>query len=835
MNQLPKSLQLSESIENKEQRIETISIFPRSINDTNTAGGQCSFILPRRGAYLSADSRIVLPATCVEEGYQYPPNLGVFSLIQSASMRTESSGKFAEIDNANHLYANLNQLTEPEKKLNIDSQLHGINFVFETCSGSKLDSNPDNSEVLAGQYRLAGDVYEKENPSQDVKGRNNCRPNWVNADYNFNLETDYENTPQYSISLGDLFPGLFKVDRQFPLGLLNEEVILDIVFSQNGDWGSNDRAIFCPSQSLATHDSITSLVWITQGQVHTSLYNQTDLIMDNQVTGSGTGLRLMYDSDATGKMINVRILDGGKGYKETDMIKFQDPAPLNYQVDPKFMISTAVDPSIDDDESVFNIVEGSGYEDGETYNVSYSENQTFLLNESNSFKVIYNEAEDTNDENWFEIVDPENVTRPYGTVKVETPSGGTQAQILIARKVVNVTTSSPAGAFAVGDSFCLSTDQETAIGTILEKDANNMPTKLLILGPQELVATNKIEKSGDDTKNCVLDTVEDHVVYATEAGLGLDPVFNYNDTPGKKINIVTDQVFIATDLIYYLDGRLERDQDKMMKEGFQQVYTQFKSMKTTISEFSNDVSGYGSKSTQQFSRLMGLSNEVLRNILFRLYPSGPQDVAKFPYHNVTGGKQNPLLLNYCSRASRAQDGMRFNVNVNSIPYYSSQIQTDLRMYHELNKCFGKPFYINKGHYMASPDCRQDNWTDNLTEDNPSKQPGFTTLDSAIVVTKQYEENDRKAGVSNQGYMGISQTHLRGTGHLMGCSFKKQVDAEQVAGNGVAVGSQAVDLQFEYDATYDPRFDGQSTLMCFAECERVLLIKQGSIINTTSSI
>ena len=136
----------------KQMRIESLTVFPRTINDNET-GGQVHFVLPNKG-YLSSDSRIVLPAKCADPAYQYPPNVGVFSLASTATLSTESRGVLCQLDNAGELYANMNLLTPPEKKRSIDSVLHGINYVCETASSSKCDGVLANVECMPGMFRL---------------------------------------------------------------------------------------------------------------------------------------------------------------------------------------------------------------------------------------------------------------------------------------------------------------------------------------------------------------------------------------------------------------------------------------------------------------------------------------------------------------------------------------------------------------------------------------------------------------------------------------------------------------------------------------------------------
>ena len=65
-------LSLLSDLRNRQQYIETVSVYPRFINDS-TNGGSMSLVLPKKKAYLSGDSRLILPCTCVDTGYQFPP------------------------------------------------------------------------------------------------------------------------------------------------------------------------------------------------------------------------------------------------------------------------------------------------------------------------------------------------------------------------------------------------------------------------------------------------------------------------------------------------------------------------------------------------------------------------------------------------------------------------------------------------------------------------------------------------------------------------------------------------------------------------------------------
>ena len=204
MNQ--KLLNISDpDAEIRSMRIESTSIYPRTINDS-AYGGSCSFVLPSKG-FITGDCSIVLPATCTEAGYQYPVNCGVFSLIERATIG--SGGKvWDEVSPANELLSMLNMTVHPERKMNLNSVMNGINYAFQTCSGSKLDADSGNAEVLGGQYRLVADEYELKFGGRI--GRKNQIPYAMNGKQAVKLTTDAQTTPQYSIRLIDLFPGLFQ-------------------------------------------------------------------------------------------------------------------------------------------------------------------------------------------------------------------------------------------------------------------------------------------------------------------------------------------------------------------------------------------------------------------------------------------------------------------------------------------------------------------------------------------------------------------------------------------------------------------------------------------------
>ena len=789
--------------------------------------------MPKKAAYLSSDSRIVIPCTCLEKGYQFPPNAGIFSVIESATLSTASSGPFAQVsESAGELYANMNLLTPPERKLNVDSVLHGVNFVMETGSGSKLNANKADAEKLAGQYRLICDKYNEKVPSTRVKGRNNCKPNWLNGEPAFKLETDVNKTPQYSIALADLFPGLFSHAFQFPLGLIQEDVFLDITFSQNAGRNNNSRAVFCPSLSTQTKNSMISVGVVTKGQGAAAA---TDVVLANPTSSlqdpKGSGLRLMVDivDDGNGDFYteNVRIIDGGKGYQDGEELIF-----AHAQLGTQNMIVMAASKfkTWDSVNNWYVDNDGAGYATNDVKVVTHPTNPDLNFNikvtGQNAGALTSCVLASVDDNNNLSVA--ANYDTPY---EVE---GG--AALYLIKQNITFTNAAGAGAFVVGD-IVVDHAAATNMGVVAVIDGNGRPTQLKVIKGSFADGTRLDKQSDANAVYCTLTqitTASADRATTTTNGLGLDPVFNFdnNNESDGKINIETGQVMLVSDLIYYFDGKLERDMKQMMEGGINVNYTQFLPNKSDLTGDA-DVSDYGQSDPQSHNRLIGFANETVRTIMFNLDNSGtvPGDVTTSDLPYVGQDKINPLLNKYHSRASLVQDGLSWNLNINSIPWYSSKVETDMRMFREANKMFGK-FYLNKGQYQAWNQARQDKWTTTLTDGAPSAQPGFTTLDSNTEPTLQYEINDRKAGIVNQGWNGISQKWLRGMHHMNGVSFK--MSDQNVPDNGVRVGAQQLDITIDYDSTYDPWYSGQCTLSLFGEVERRMTIHKGKIAVTAAS-
>ena len=815
----------------KSMRIESTSIYPRTINDS-AYGGACSIVLPNKG-FITGDASIVLPAIASDGGYQYPVNVGVYALIARATI--SSGGKvWDEVSPANELLSMLNMTVHPERKMNLNRVMNGINYAFETCSGSKLDADAGNAEVLGGQYRLVADEYNLTFGGRI--GRKNQPPYAMNGKQAVKLTTSAQTTPQYSIRLMDLFPGLF-LDGTFliPTGSLTEEITIDLVFSRDGAFANNDRAVFMPSLSTKAKDSIAQVALVQRGYTGNPANNETGVVLTE-----GKGSRVLVDVVA-GFTENIRVLDGGRAFTANEIVEYdKSSAPL---LNTKLMVMVGNE-QFNAPTSYTNIaveIAGTGFVANTEYTFTNTTGGVVY-----SMKLKATQVSNTGSLQRAEPLISEEYPLTLLAEKafVFTPGGGgTQATVYVVKAKVGVTTEQAGNAvkFIVGNIITKNpagNDKAVVLEVSADADDNTITKMGLLVGtfePQAPATTTAISV-GAINKNITAYGNEDSN-FKSESGLCLDPIYDFDTyatggiTESQKIKIDTSNVYLQVDIVYYMDGTTETMREKMMTpEGLSHTYTSFIN---TTSSFVNDnaVASYGQTDTTSENRLIGLSNSTVRNIMWYVYNSGTQDNDKFPYKGLSKSRL-PLLNKYHARSSLSMGGTKYNMNINSVPYYSTQVDDDMRAYTELSKCKGQ-FYVNKAQYMGWTACRQlDNPTAPLSDAAPSKQPGFCDLDDATLATKQYEINERKAGISNQSYEGVNQAWLRGMAHYMGVNF--QLSEVNVMGNGLQVGSTPVDMNLDFVNTYNPYYSGSGTLTLFAEVERRLAFQNGVVILQTAS-
>lgn len=846
-------LQIKSDPENRNQRIETIVIVPRNCDDDNTSGlgGSCLFVLPHRG-YLSGTTSIIIPAECLNDGFQYPPVAGVLSLISQSTLRVGDT-VVCQVDHAAQLYASKELTKHLERREQIEAVLKGTNSSFEGCSGGKRDAVFVDKESLPGQYRLvASDDYDAKLPSTRVAGRQGARPAVMSAqmDKNLRLKTFAADTateagsPEFSIELNELFPGFFAQKLQLPLGLINkqDEVSVEISWTNNASWANNERAIMCPE--LATGNLLSGCIAVASAanaggnngtQFGVSLSNQ--VATHDATTGAGTGLRIQYDTSAGGNPINIRVLDPGSGYVSGEQMTFNSPNIGGAGANMFLYVAGR----IRDANANYNFYFGSDADRGTNYaagaatltsltNPDCSAQCTITVDAGNNNRVVTCDIDNTaenverflcpglEDNKTFRITQGANVN---AEATIASQIYGSGAAPLVTGALADANT------FAVYDTIQVTGDA-TKTASVLAVAADK-PTVIAILSGDwsGLTPNISITKPANGAQCDITGGWALANQVRVDAGLGCVGLSAYDAAGVPKINIKADKVRMSTDLIFYEDGRMEADAEEMMKgEGLVRVYTQFRNVQSSITGINNIAAASNSKS--ETVRLVGLSNEVCRSLLIQDFPSGTQSIANQENYNVA--KKNPLLLNYCSRDSLVEDGVELQVIINSVPRYPAPIDFGPHFFTELAEVFQAPLYVPHGAYNGASSCKQRD-TQALTAN--SSQPGFSQLDDQANQTDRYAINEIKAGIANQNFEGINQKYLRGFLKYYGMSFKKMPGNFQ--GNGIAIGSQALEINYNYKHTENALYSGQSNLNVYAEVERLFQLKQGKVSVTNASM
>ena len=309
-----------EDPEIRQQRIETDVLFPININDSAVNGAPFArFVLKNRG-FLSPDSRLILPATVASTSYQYAPTGGVFALVKNATMRV-GDVVVSQCNDINLLMAQMNQLRPLEHRERIDRPLHGVLSSFESCSGSdgQLGNQPIDSEKLIGQHRTKGDephtavqfrepggnvYYQKTNEHPAYRLTNNTTHSSVN---------DRMGTPEFSISLSQLFPGFMGANLELPVSLISpdQRIEIELEFSDDGAWGRNDRVILEGTEEVAgalAENVAGAATSITAGGAN---YTVGDIL---SVGGAGTKGVIEVVTVGAGAVTAYKVINCGSGY-----------------------------------------------------------------------------------------------------------------------------------------------------------------------------------------------------------------------------------------------------------------------------------------------------------------------------------------------------------------------------------------------------------------------------------------------------------------------------------------------------------------------------------------
>ena len=306
----------------RQMRVETDLLAPMSIND-NAVNGQptCRFVLKNRG-FLHSDSRLIIPAKVSNAVYQYAPTGGVFSLIKRATMRIGAQ-VIQQVEDVNLLMSQMNLLHPIEHRELVDRPLHGVLSSFESCSGSngQKDNEPEDAQKLIGQHRIKGDYPTKIERCREPKGLVYYTNSKQHPAYELQTSTIHSSTqmgtPEFMISLSQIFVGFQGQNLEIPCSLISpdQSIEIEIEFSPDGVWGTNERVILDGS-----HEVEGSLGENVEGAATTisdagTNYVVGDVLSVTDSAGGGrNGVVEVVSVGGGGAVTAYKVISAGSGY-----------------------------------------------------------------------------------------------------------------------------------------------------------------------------------------------------------------------------------------------------------------------------------------------------------------------------------------------------------------------------------------------------------------------------------------------------------------------------------------------------------------------------------------
>ena len=306
----------------RQQRIETDVLYPMNISD-NAVGGQpyARFTLKNRG-FLSPDSRLILPASVPSTSYQYSPLGGVFSLIKRATLRV-GAVVVQQVEDVNLLMSQMNLLRPLEHRETVDRPLHGVLSSFESCSGSdgQLGNAEVDAERLIGQHRSKGDLPSTARQYREPGGNVyymdcNEHPAYrLTANTTHSSSANRMGTPEFSISLSQIFVGWMGNQLELPVSLINpdQKIEIELEFTQDGDWGANERVILEGNEEVAgalAENPAGAATTITAAGAN---YTAGDIISVSGGGGTGGVIEIVAIGGG-GAVTSYKVINCGSGY-----------------------------------------------------------------------------------------------------------------------------------------------------------------------------------------------------------------------------------------------------------------------------------------------------------------------------------------------------------------------------------------------------------------------------------------------------------------------------------------------------------------------------------------
>jgi len=261
---------------------------------------------------------------------------------------------------------------------------------------------------------------------------------------------------------------------------------------------------------------------------------------------------------------------------------------------------------------------------------------------------------------------------------------------------------------------------------------------------------------------------------------------------------------LSVDLIYYDDmpgkvSPMDRIQAQLEK-GIELVYTDY----IQVEEFIPALAAAPTAPQVQTKTIrLNLDHQIVRNLL--LATPRQADYAGTAGVITAQSASNPILGDFSSGASMGESTLQVKINNQNL--FVNALDMDCKIYNELSQVFPTPFKVNVG---QSSNVGQVSGA-NLQYNNA--QLAFPN--------SKYILGHRAGG--NSGFSTFDEG-MCGSAGYMGVNLSRTYD--NVLGAGTSIGKAPVEIDLTY--TFTPRKFKQRRVVVFAEVERMMMIRNGTI-------
>ena len=293
--------------------------------------------------------------------------------------------------------------------------------------------------------------------------------------------------------------------------------------------------------------------------------------------------------------------------------------------------------------------------------------------------------------------------------------------------------------------------------------------------------------------------------------VGVRTVVNSNPPPAPQLwtagSVISESSCkLSLDLIYYDDmpgkvSPMERIQAQLEK-GIELVYTDY----IHVEEFIPGLAAApGAPQVQNKTVRLNLDHQIIRNILMALPRQADYAGQGNPVQINNFSASNPILGDFNSGASLGESTLQVKINNQNL--FVNALDMDCKIFNELSQVLPTPFKANVG------------LTSNVGQVSGANLE-YDTNQIAFPNDK-FIMGQRAGGL----HVGNGATEgMCGSAGYMGVNLSRTYD--NVLGAGTSVGKAPVEIDLTY--TFTPKKFGQRRICVYAEVERMMMIKNGTI-------